>query len=68
MQESEAWQHLSQRSKAAHDPGDGGLYWDPVSQVTLGIGATYIDFDDACVDDAGITAVDDGSQEVFVGT
>ncbi|WP_119388911.1 hypothetical protein [Taklimakanibacter lacteus] len=24
----------------------GGIYWDPVSQVTLGIGATYIDRDD----------------------
>lgn len=46
----------------------GGLYWDPVSQVTLGFGATYIDFDDAFVDDDGITAIEDDSLEVFVGT
>jgi len=24
----------------------GGIYWDPVSQVTLGIGATYVGYDD----------------------
>jgi hypothetical protein len=24
----------------------GGIYWDPVSQVTLGVGATYVDFQD----------------------
>jgi hypothetical protein len=46
----------------------GGVYWDPVSQVTLGAGATYIDFDDAFIDDDGIRAVDDDSLEVFVGT
>jgi hypothetical protein len=38
----------------------GGVYWDPVSQVTLGAGATYIDYDD----DAG----DFNSLEVFFGT
>ncbi|MGE4251133.1 MAG: hypothetical protein AB7F09_17230 [Parvibaculaceae bacterium] len=24
----------------------GGIYWDPVSQLTLGVGATYVDYDD----------------------
>jgi len=38
----------------------GGVYWDPVSQVTLGAGATYIDYDN----DAG----DKDSLEVFFGT
>ncbi|MFZ5672132.1 MAG: hypothetical protein ACOZAM_04130 [Pseudomonadota bacterium] len=60
----------------------GGIYWDPVSQVTLGIGATYIDRNDtgvlAAVDgpDVGtvpdhIEVVDDedaDSLEVFFGT
>lgn len=47
----------------------GGVYWDPVSQVTLGAGATYIDFKDALIDDDdGIRAVNDDSLEVFVGT
>lgn len=38
----------------------GGIYWDPVSQATVGIGATYVDFDR----DAG----NDDSLEVFFGT
>jgi hypothetical protein len=25
---------------------NGGVYWDPVSQVTVGLGATYVDFKD----------------------
>lgn len=41
----------------------GGVYWDPVSQVTLGAGATYVEFDDAAdADDEG------DSLEVFFGT
>ncbi len=38
----------------------GGVYWDPVSQVTLGAGATYVDFDN--------TAGNADSLEVFFGT
>jgi hypothetical protein len=59
----------------------GGIYWDPVSQVTLGIGATYVDYDDlktanAVVDrdpgpgaDADFAdAQDKDSLEIFFGT
>ncbi|MFZ5674314.1 MAG: porin [Pseudomonadota bacterium] len=60
----------------------GGIYWDPVSQVTLGIGATYIDRNDtgalAVVDvdgglpiDNEVVTVDDedaDSLEIFFGT
>ena len=53
----------------------GGVYWDPVSQVTLGIGATYIDYDDrqdVGTDGAGNLAfVDDSNEDslqVFFGT
>lgn len=47
----------------------GGIYWDPVSQLTVGAGATYVDFDDASVDDDGtITPVEDDSLEIFLGT
>jgi hypothetical protein len=38
----------------------GGIYWDPVSQATVGAGAAYVDFDD----DAG----NNDSLEVFFGT
>ena len=38
----------------------GGIYWDPVSQATVGLGATYVDFDR----DAG----NNDSLEVFFGT
>ncbi len=44
----------------------GGVYWDPVSQVTLGVGATYIDFKDAATSDDVIG--DESSLEVFFGT
>ncbi|MFZ5673603.1 MAG: hypothetical protein ACOZAM_11635 [Pseudomonadota bacterium] len=44
------------------------VYWDPVSQLTVGAGATYVDFDDAFVDDDGVTAVEDDSLEIFLGT
>jgi hypothetical protein len=48
----------------------GGVYWDPVSQVTLGAGATYVerDRDDAEIffDDDG--DIDDDTLEVFFGT
>jgi len=48
----------------------GGIYWDPVSQVTLGAGATYVerDRDDAEIffDDDG--DIDDDTLEVFFGT
>jgi hypothetical protein len=48
----------------------GGVYWDPVSQVTLGVGATYIDFKDAAVIDGNDLDVigSDDSLEVFFGT
>jgi len=48
----------------------GGVYWDPVSQVTLGVGATYIDYKNASViDDGKIDNIDnDNSLEVFFGT
>jgi hypothetical protein len=39
---------------------NGGIFWDPVSQVTVGAGATYVDFDD----DAG----DFDSLQVWFGT
>jgi hypothetical protein len=56
----------------------GGIYWDPVSQVTLGIGATYIDHDDTRT--VGIETTDEidhveivddednDSLEIFFGT
>jgi len=48
----------------------GGIYWDPVSQVTLGAGATYVERDR---DDAELDFDDDGdidldTLEVFFGT
>jgi hypothetical protein len=39
---------------------NGGIFWDPVSQVTVGAGATYVEFDD----DAG----DFDSLQVWFGT
>jgi hypothetical protein len=52
----------------------GGIYWDPVSQVTLGLGATYVDmdFDNVRVDTPD-SDDDDGdleqqSLEIFFGT
>jgi hypothetical protein len=44
----------------------GGVYWDPVSQVTLGVGATYIDYKDAITEDDIIGNED--SLQVFFGT
>jgi hypothetical protein len=38
----------------------GGIYWDPVSQATVGVGATYVDFDN----DAG----NNDTLQVFFGT
>ena len=48
----------------------GGVYWDPVSQVTLGVGATYIDFKDAAVVDGNDLDVigNEDSLQVFFGT
>jgi hypothetical protein len=48
----------------------GGVYWDPVSQVTLGVGATYIDFKDAAVVDGRDLDVigNEDSLQVFFGT
>jgi hypothetical protein len=46
----------------------GAVYWDPVSRLTLGLGATYVDFDDAFIDDDGVTPVGDDSLEIFFGT
>jgi hypothetical protein len=50
----------------------GGIYWDPVSQVTLGAGATYVERD--FEDDAAAALIDDDGDlehdtlEVFFGT
>ena len=47
---------------------NGGVFWDPVSQVTLGVGATYLDRNDALdIDDGDIEALDD-SLQVYFGT
>ena len=53
----------------------GGVYWDPVSQVTLGVGATYIDRKDTAVvglnsdDEVDIVEGEDAdSLEIFFGT
>ncbi|HTN98197.1 MAG TPA: porin, partial [Nordella sp.] len=53
----------------------GGVYWDPVSQVTLGVGATYIDYNDVSKvgtngvgDLAFVNGNDDDSLQVFFGT
>ena len=40
----------------------GGVYWDPVSQVTLGAGATYIDYG------GGDDVDDEDALQVFFGT
>jgi hypothetical protein len=42
----------------------GGIYWNPISLVTLGAGVTYVDFDDAFVNDE---PTDDNSLQVFFG-
>jgi hypothetical protein len=44
----------------------GGVYWDPVSQVTLGAGATYVDFGGDAYASHG--PIEDDSLEVFFGT
>ena len=47
----------------------GGIYWDPVSQVTLGAGATYVERSD--LDGPGnnnFELSDDNTLEVFFGT
>ncbi|WP_162914023.1 porin [Taklimakanibacter lacteus] len=58
----------------------GGVYWDPVSQVTVGVGATYVERDDVGsftatdtnADDVADTIVfseeDNDSLQVFFGT
>lgn len=58
----------------------GGIYWDPVSQVTLGVGATYVERSDAeelvlVVDPIANTSSlefvdedDNDSLEIFFGT
>jgi hypothetical protein len=51
----------------------GGVYWDPVSQVTLGVGATYveIDFDDFDTTLAGepfSLDIEQDSLEIFFST
>ncbi|MGE0008930.1 MAG: hypothetical protein AB7S92_25550 [Parvibaculaceae bacterium] len=57
----------------------GGIYWDPVSQLTLGVGATYVEFSDrhefvAGLDSEDVPVVDlvdddDADQlQVFFGT
>ncbi|MBK1868201.1 hypothetical protein [Taklimakanibacter albus] len=44
----------------------GGLYWDPVSQLTLGAGAAYVDYKDAVTEDHVIG--NDDSLEIFFAT
>jgi hypothetical protein len=50
----------------------GGIYWDPVSQLTLGAGATYVERDFDHVDPAGDEFdegdVDDDTIQVWFGT
>jgi len=46
----------------------GGIYWDPVSQVTVGAGATYVDFGSDAVTSGGDDTDNDDSLEVFFGT
>lgn len=56
----------------------GGVYWDPVSQVTLGVGATYIDYGSSHkfgISGSGEEAVvdivktsNDDSLQIFFGT
>jgi hypothetical protein len=40
---------------------NGGIFWDPVSQVTIGFGATYLEFDNDNADD-------DEQLQVWFGT
>lgn len=42
----------------------GGLYWSPITILTLGVGATYVDFTDAFVNDEPTS---DNSLQVFFG-
>jgi hypothetical protein len=44
----------------------GGIYWSPVPIVTLGAGATYIDFNDAFASDEPDERTDDNSLQVFL--
>lgn len=44
----------------------GGLYWDPVGQLTLGAGAAYVDYTDAITSDHVIG--NDNSLEIFFAT
>lgn len=44
----------------------GGVYWDPVSQLTLGAGAAYVDYTDAITWDRVIG--DNDSLEIFFAT
>jgi len=47
---------------------NGGIFWDPVSQVTLGFGATYVEFEDF-VNSGSSGIEDDGeSLQVWFGT
>lgn len=43
----------------------GGLYWDPVSQLTLGAGAAYVDYTDAITDHV---IGNEDSLEIFFAT
>ena len=42
----------------------GGIYWTPITLVSLGVGATYVDFTDAFVD---ADPTSDDSLQVFFG-
>jgi hypothetical protein len=46
----------------------GGIYWDPVSQVTLGAGATYVERDDLNPDNNFFELDSRNTLEVFFGT
>jgi hypothetical protein len=44
----------------------GGIYWSPIPILTLGIGATYVDFNDAIFSE-GEEPTDDNSLQAFFG-
>jgi hypothetical protein len=46
---------------------NGGIFWDPVSQVTLALGATYVEFDDY-QSPANTIEEDGNSLQVWFGT
>ena len=63
------WRAVLDKEKGDRSEGGalgigGGIYWSPMSLITLCVGATYIDFNDAFVSDE---PTDDDSLQVFLG-